>query len=117
MINEKIRKAIAQRSAVDDEWDYGVKESWKNVLTILSESIEGTISFIEKDCTCDEFSLLSEIYDEIIDVFPDERIISTLRNTAKKYPEETKKYNIDYCIDMAEGHLEFILSSRDGEDE
>ena len=27
MITEKIRKAIAQRATVNDEWDYGVQQS------------------------------------------------------------------------------------------
>ena len=29
MITEKLRKAIANRAATDDEWDYGVQQSWK----------------------------------------------------------------------------------------
>ena len=31
MITEKIRKAIAQRATVNDEWDYGVQQSQKAV--------------------------------------------------------------------------------------
>lgn len=111
MISEKIRKGIEQRAAVDDEWDYGVKESWKKVLAIIAESIEETISFIENDCTANEFSWLSEIFDEIIDIFPNKKIIDALRKAAQKYPEETEKYNINYCIDMAESHLNFLTNS------
>lgn len=35
MITEKLRKAIANRAAVDDEWDYGVQQSWKEVLSVI----------------------------------------------------------------------------------
>lgn len=113
MINKKIREGIKQRASVDDEWDYGVKESWKNVLTTMSESFEDTISFIEDDCTSDEFSWLSEIFNEIIDIFPNTRVIEALRKTAKKYPNEVEGYNIGFCIDEAEEHLEFISNYKE----
>ena len=88
MITEKIRKAIAQRATVNDEWDYGVQQSQKAILSIISE-----------------------IYDEMIDIFPSQRLIEALRKAADKYPEEVKKYNLDTCIDEAEGHLTFVLGS------
>ena len=113
MITDKLRKAIANRAATDDEWDYGVQQSWKDVLSIISENLDDTVSFIENDCTADEFSWLSEIYDEIIDVFPSNRIITALRKTASKYPDEVEKYNLNYCIDEANGHLEFLLTTTD----
>ena len=111
MITEKLRKAIANRAATDDEWDFGVRQSWREALSIISESLDGVVDFIENDCTADEFSWLSEIYDEIIDVLPSKRIIAALRKTATKYPDEVEKYNINCCIDEAEGHLEFILAA------
>ncbi|MBQ5735494.1 MAG: hypothetical protein IIV51_08975 [Lachnospiraceae bacterium] len=113
MITEKLRKAIANRAATDDEWDYGVQQSWKEILSIISESLDDIVDFVENDCTADEFSWLSEIYNEIIDVFPSKRIITALRKTASKYPDEVKKFNLDYCIDEAEGHLEFLLTTID----
>lgn len=111
MITEKIRKAIAQRATVNDEWDYGVQQSQKAILSIISESPDDTIHFIENECTADELSWLSEIYDEMIDIFPSQRLIEALRKAADKYPEEVKKYNLDTCIDEAEGHLTFVLGS------
>ena len=113
MTTEKIRKAIANRASTDDEWDYGVQQSWKEVLSIISESLDDIVDFIENDCTADEFSWLSEIYDKIIDIFPSQRIITALRKTASKYPDEAEKYNLNYCIDEAEGHLEFLLATTD----
>lgn len=109
MMTEKLRKAIEKRASTDSEWDYGVQQSWKAALSIIAESFEGIVDFIENDCTADEFSWLSEIYDEIVDIFPTKRIIEALRKTAKKYPEEVKRYNLNYCIDEADGHLDFIL--------
>ena len=69
MMTEKIRKAIAYRTAIDDEWDYGVQQSWDKVLSIISENPDAVVNFIENDCTASEFSWLSEIYNKIIDIF------------------------------------------------
>jgi len=111
MMTEKIREAIKKRAMVDDEWDYGVQQSWKSVLSIISENFDGIIDFIENDCTADEFSWLSEIFNDIINIFPSERIIEALRKVAEKYPEEVEKYNLIYCIDEAEEHLSFIRNA------
>lgn len=110
MMTEKIRNAIKIRASIDDEWDYGVQQSWKAVLSIMSENFNSVVNFIENDCTADEFSWLSEIYNEIIDIFPSEKIIVALRKTANKYPEEVDRYNLIYFIDEAEEHLSFIKS-------
>ena len=115
MITERIRKGIAQRSSVDDEWEYGVQQSWSNILAIISENLEDTVCFIEHNCTGDELSWLSEVFNEIIDIFPTKRIIDALRKAAEKYPAEVKKYHINSCIDEAEGHLAFILSTQNTE--
>lgn len=112
MMTEKIREAIEKRTSIDDEWDYGVQQSWKAVLSIISENFDGVVDFIENDCTADEFSWLSEIYNEIIDIFPSERIIEALRKTAEKYPKEVEQYNLIYCIDEAEEHLSFVKGDR-----
>lgn len=81
------------------------------MLAIISESLDDTVNFIENDCTPNEFSWLSEIYNKIIDIFPSQKIITTLRKTASKYPDEVEKYNLNYCIDEAEGYLEFLLTT------
>lgn len=108
MTTETIREAIKNRSLTDDEWDYGVEQCWKTVLALMAGNHDEVVDFIENECTADEFSLLSEIYSDIIDVLPSGKIIDALRKTAGKYPDESKKYNLHYCIDMAEGHLDFI---------
>lgn len=115
MITNELRKGIAQRATVDDEWDYGIQQSWKNILNIISGNANDFIDFIENDCTADEFSWLSEIFDDIIDIIPSPRLIEALHKTAEKYPEEVQKYNLEACIDEAEGHLSFVLSKVDAE--
>lgn len=108
MMTEKIRQALKKRMFIEDEWDYGVQQSWKEVLSIISGNFDEFINYIENDCTASEFSLLSEVYNEIIDIYPTTKIIDALRKTVEKYPQEAIKYNLIYCIDEAEGHLNFI---------
>lgn len=111
MITEEIRNAIKKRAATDDEWDFGIEQCWKEEIAILSQNIDDTIIFFEQECTADEFSWLSEIFDELIEKLPDSRIIKVLKNTAKKYPEECQKYNILDFIDSAQARLEFLTNS------
>ena len=113
MINESIRNAIEKRAAISDEWDYGIRQSWKVVLSTMSESFGDTINFIENDCTADELSWLSEIFNEIVDMFPSKMLIAAFKKAASKYPAEVEKYNLNYCINEAEEHLDFILSSQE----
>ena len=111
MVVEDIRNAIKKRAETDDEWDFGVEKCWEEEIAILSENIDDTIFFFENECTADEFSWLSEIFEELIENQPDDRIIKILKKTAEKYPEECKKYNIMDFIDSAEARLHFLLDS------
>ena len=108
MTTEEIRKTIKKRSTINNEWDYGIQQRRDDILKVLSENLNETINFIENNCTAEEFSWLSEIFNEIIDIFPSKIIIETLRKTAKKFPIEVEKYNINYFINEADKHLDFI---------
>lgn len=102
MITEEIRDAIRNRASTDDEWSYGVEQCWNKEIDILSRDINATIDFLEHDCTAEEFSWLSEIFDDIAKNTHSKDFISALRRTAEKYPEETMKYHIHDFIDSAE---------------
>ena len=65
MITDEIRASISKRASTDDEWDFGVKQCWDEEIAILSRNIEDTIAFLENDCTADEFSWLSEVFDDV----------------------------------------------------
>ena len=65
-----------------------------------------TIEFIENECTPEQFSWLSEIFDDITRTSKSKDFVEALRHTAEKYPETTKKYNIKYFIDCAEKQVQ-----------
>ena len=104
----EIKNAIEKRASVNDEWKEGVEQSWRELLDIIAKDYNDFISFLENDCTGDDLAWLSEIYDEIIDIFPKQKIIDELRNVAMKFPNEVKEYNIESFINDAEEHLMFI---------
>ena len=105
MITEEIRAAIKERAATDDEWAYGVQKCWNKEIEILSRNMEGTIRFLESDCTADEFSWLSEIFDDVAEKTQSRAFVDCLYRVAKKYPQETKKYYINHVIQFAEKTL------------
>jgi len=105
MITEEIRSAIQKRAVTDDEWDYGVEQCWKEEIEILSRNIDNTIAFLETECTADEFSWLSEIFDDVAEKTQSRAFVDCLYRVAKKFPEECKKYYIDRVLQYAEGVL------------
>lgn len=103
---EDIRAAIQKRISTDDEWDYGVSQCWNEEIEILSRNIEETIAFLEKDCTADEFSWLSEVFEEVAKKTQSRAFVDCLYRVAKKYPDECEKYHVNLVIEYADGAVE-----------
>ena len=105
MITNEIRAVISKRVSTDDEWDYGVKQCWEEEIAILSRNIDDTINFLESDCTADEFSWLSEVFDDVAEKTQSRTFVNCLYKVAKKFPDECKEYHIDRVLEFAEGAL------------
>ena len=101
----KIRKAIAKRIQTDDEWEEAVEECWQEETSILTEDISKTINFLDHECTADEFSWLSEIFDRVAEKTQSQEFIDCLYRVAQKFPEECATYNIMSFIADAENRL------------
>ncbi len=108
MIIEDIRAALQKRISIDDEWDYGVNQCWNEEIEILSRNINDTITFLETDCTADEFSWLSEVFEQIAKKTQSRAFVDCLYRVAKKYPDTCKEYHIDFVIQCADGAVEDI---------
>ena len=105
MITEEIRVAIQKRAATDDEWAYSVDQCCKEEIEILSRDIEDTLSFLETECTAEEFSWLSEVFDDVAEKTQSRALVNCFYRIAKKYPEECEKYYIDRVLRYAQGAL------------
>ena len=97
----EFRKIIRKRASIDDEWYTEVKKCWQEMTTIFSADINKTILFLDV-CTADEFSWLSEIFEDIATNTRSKEFVVALRKTAEKYPQETQQYNIIDFIESAE---------------
>lgn len=106
MIKDRIIPIIKEREATDDEWDYGVEQCHKKLVSLFVENIDESIKFLDNDCTADQFSWLSEVFDDIAKITQSHAFIDALKRLSSKYPEETKTYNILSFIESAEGAIE-----------
>ena len=71
----------------------------------MTEDINESIAFLDNDCTADQFSWLSEVFDEIAETSQSQAFIEALKRTAAKYPDETEQYNLMSFIETAEGAI------------
>ncbi|MBR6090277.1 MAG: hypothetical protein IKP86_10115 [Anaerolineaceae bacterium] len=106
---EELRKVFKLRDQIEEISqgnDYaGIQECWKRTAALLTMDMNETLRYLDQECTADEFSWISEVFDEVIDVTQSKRFIEALRRLAVKYPEETKEYNIISFIDSAEAGI------------
>ena len=102
----EFHKLIEERSKIHPDNDPAIEKQWKKMAEKFSVDIEKTILFLN-ECTADEFSWLSEIFDDIAEKTRSKKFISALRKTAEKFPEECKEYpGIYSSIDCAEHWIE-----------
>jgi hypothetical protein len=106
MITNEIKAAIKKRAETNDEWVFGVEQCWKEEIEILSRNMQETIDFLKNDCSADEFTWLSEVFEDVSEKTQSKEFIDTLHFLAKKFPEESAKYNIPEMIAFAERELE-----------
>ncbi|MCF0215137.1 MAG: hypothetical protein HUK21_01530 [Fibrobacteraceae bacterium] len=102
IIQERIRISIETQ----DNWDYGIEKCREKVIEILSEDIEGSATYIETECTADELSWISEIWDTVAEKTQSIKFIRSLETAIKKYPEEDKKYHLRENIKFAYGAID-----------
>lgn len=101
MTCEKIRSIIKKRAAVNDEWQSGVEECWAELTDALAEDYSVTRKFLLEDCTADEASWVSEVYDDVVRKTQSEKYIDLLRMSILRFPEEAEKYHMMRNLDIA----------------
>lgn len=98
---EKIRVIIEKRAATNDEWQAGVEKCWSELTEALTEDIEATRKFLLEDCTADEASWVSEVYDDIVRKTQSREYIDILRKSIERFPEEAEKHRMSENLDIA----------------
>jgi len=75
----RFKLAIKAREQTDDEWTEGVQRCHGDLVGIVCEDMDGTIQYLLTSCTADEFSWLSEVFDDIVARLPRRDFIDALR--------------------------------------
>ncbi len=98
---EKIREIIKKRETTNDEWQAGVEKCWAELTEALTEDIEVTRKFLLEDCTADEASWVSEVYDDIVYKTQSQEYIDLLRKSINRFPEEAERHHMAENLDIA----------------
>ena len=106
MLKDEFRKILSERIQVHPNNSYETDRYWKLETDLLSKNINDTIDFLDDDCTADEFSWISEIFDDIVEKTQSKEFIECLWRIADKFPEECEKYHVHASIQFAEELLE-----------
>lgn len=107
-MNEKYKKfheVIENRAKYDPEYPE-MNHIWNDMIEVFSEDIVATMVFLLNECSADEFSWLSEIFDGIAEKTQSLEFIDALKKVAAKYPDEVQKYYVMDFIESAEGCIE-----------
>ena len=109
---EEFRRLNEEREKVDIYNDWALDDIWKELLAYVCKdenTFNDFIEYMKTEMTADEYSTLSEISDEIVEIYPSMEFIEAYKSLALKYPEETKNYQIDSFIRDAENCVKYSL--------
>ena len=74
-------------------------------IALFTRNLQETVQFLDADCTADQLSWMSEVFEEISAKLQSWEFIDALKRAADRFPEECKIHNIRECILFAEGQL------------
>lgn len=107
-VSDTLSELLAKRIAMDPDIpiDYDRDPLILGIIELFVQHPQEVKAFLKNDCTETEFSYLSEIFDDIATASQNRDYVDCFNELAKKYPEETKKYNIQYFIDDMENFFD-----------
>ena len=110
---QKFREVLKELNETEIEYDYGIEMCWKEEVEILSEDIPSTVEYLKNECTADEFVWISEIIDDLAEKTRSRELVECYKSLMGKFPEESKRYHVDFCIECAEYFLEDTVEDFD----
>lgn len=96
---------ISLRKKIGLENDWQTEQWWENVSDFMSEQILETINFICSDCSADDFILLSEIFENIIQKSNNNDFLRCIEEISKKYDTECEENNVFSVIQDCKNFL------------
>ena len=109
---EEFKRLCEEHKTLDLEAYWEFDRVWKAMLDLIckdEQTFNGFIGYMKTEMIAYEYVVLSAISDEIADMRPSLEFIEAYKGLALKYPEETKKYQIDNFIKDAETSVKISL--------
>ena len=94
--SNKIARIIDLRASLRSD-DPKISDYWQQLKDILTMDISETIEYLQK-CSEHEAYWVSEVFDDIAEVFGSEEIIRVFKGLAKKYPKIDFTKDIEHAI-------------------
>ena len=100
------RLELERKNHLDEVPDYeDISQAIKPEIALFTRSLHETVQFLDSECTADQLSWMSEVFEEISAKLQSWEFIDALKRAADRFPEECKKYSIRDFIAYAEGQL------------
>ena len=103
-IKDKYPEIIKLRET-EEELPWDDMKSIKATIQLFTANLQETIDFLDNDCTADQFSWMSEVFDDISEKLQSWEFIDALERTADRFPKACSEYNIRNSIAYAIGVL------------
>lgn len=107
MINPiEIETILSKRKKLDPNDEYNISKCWRELSDVLSYNISDTILFLEKDCTEDQFSWISEVFDDIAMNTKSKQFVEILpKILANRFPNLSNEPSVFYGIKYAKAAI------------
>lgn len=106
MNKSKLKEILSKRKSLDPNDDYSTYDCWTQEINILSANIQETTTFLENECTDEEFYWLSEIFEDIAYNTQSKEFINCLKNRLNKISDKNLIKSIQTDIEFAESNIE-----------
>ncbi len=105
LTSDQVDAIIAERYRISkvagDEWDYVIQLCWDQMTELLSKNIDETVSFLDNECTSEQYAWISDVFDFVAKRTMSKDFVRALYRLSEKYPEETKENRLDLFIEDA----------------
>lgn len=101
MDTQTIKAIIAKRVETNDELQAEVEQCWEELSSAIASDYEAAAKFLLEDCTADEASWVSEVYEEIIEKTQSEKFLDLLKQSAVRFPAENELHRMASNLEIA----------------
>ncbi|AXF32533.1 hypothetical protein ACVB9H_02060 [Bacillus subtilis] len=100
-LEKKMEAILIKRKELNLNDDYEIQKSWDEIIEILSENEENSISYLE-NCNKEDLYWISEVFEDLAESLQSKELINCLRKLDEKYPD----LEMTNDIDIAESYIE-----------